>query len=127
MSSQRPAFTWTCPSCKRKVPSRVNECHCGFSRSQAAAAERASVARPAAGPRRAKVKGQGWIAHLRSVGLRWDFWASMAVLALAVLIGVWQLFRPHPRGDIVPVLGFVDPPRPSAPATPPASKPVPRR
>jgi S1-C subfamily serine protease len=32
MSAQ---FSWTCPSCARKVPSRVSECRCGFQQADA--------------------------------------------------------------------------------------------
>src|SRR5919106_874915 len=30
-------FSWTCPSCTRKVPTRVEECRCGFRQADAPA------------------------------------------------------------------------------------------
>ena len=30
-----PSLTWTCPNCQRRVPNRVDACHCGTTRGQA--------------------------------------------------------------------------------------------
>ena len=99
------SFTWTCPSCRRRVPQRVQVCHCGFTRTAAAAVEEQAV--PAAG------------------GLSWQFWSWMALVGIAILLGVVQLFRPYERPAIPPLLGYVDPPRPTPPPSPapPAASP----
>lgn len=144
MSSQRPAFTWTCPSCKRRVPSRIEQCHCGYNRAEALAAERAARERPgpprpapsglAAGrPMKAREPRRGtlaWLPTFRGIGLRWDFWAALAVLAMSALFGLWQLLRPYQRPEVLPLLGYIDPrrptPRPAASATPtPAASKLP--
>jgi hypothetical protein len=117
MSSARPAFTWTCPVCKRRVPSRVTTCHCGATRTQAALPERAGASPLVARPRPAR-PGPGLIRHWRSLGLRWDFWVSVVVLFLAMLVGVWRLFQPYTPSTILPLLGYVDPPRPAPTAIP---------
>jgi len=101
--AQSRTFTWTCPACRRRVPQRVQVCHCGFTRTQAAAATAQEMA-PAATGR-----------------LSWQFWSWLALLGLAFLFAVVQLFRPYHRPAIPALLGYVDPPRPTPP--PPSPSP----
>src|SRR3712207_1182662 len=51
-------FSWTCPSCARKVPTRVAECRCGTQRADTPPAlPDSTVATPGAGTSRATITG----------------------------------------------------------------------
>jgi hypothetical protein len=104
--AQNRNFTWTCPACRRRVPQRVQVCHCGFTRTRAEAAATAQEVAPAAAGR-----------------LSWQFWSWMALLGLAFLLAVVQMLRPYQRPEIPALLGYVDPPRPTPP--PPSASPTP--
>jgi hypothetical protein len=114
--------TWSCPACGRRVPLRVDACHCGATRQQAeeraaatAAVEVASApAPPVARPVAAREP------RLRWSSLPGDVRALVAGIALVALAGMgWLLFGPPPA-PIAPVLGYVDH------GPPPVPRPTPR-
>lgn len=111
------SVTWTCPNCSRRVPNRVDACHCGTTRSQAE--QLAAAAPPGAGA------GASFESGSPAVGaeLGWDVKGpAVGLLLVAVLAVGWLVFRPFRPDPIYPVLGFVD----KAP-TPPPPPPAPRR
>jgi len=122
------SVTWTCPSCKRRVPNRVAACHCGTTRAQAeeltAAASRAAR-RPAP---------QAWTPRPRPVPrtpLTWDLKALIIGLVVVFILAIAWMFVPWRPSPIVPVLGVQVPappgkatPRPSTPR-PPTPRPTP--
>jgi len=101
-----PGYSWVCGACGRRVPLRVDVCHCGAARQQAAAA----TAQAAPGAARAGAKG-GW----RSLPV--DVQALLAAAVLSFVLGfAWLVYDP-PRTKPVPaLLGYVDVPPP--PRTP---------
>ncbi|HKC13624.1 MAG TPA: hypothetical protein VKI41_16490 [Vicinamibacteria bacterium] len=112
--------TWTCPNCKRRVPNRVSECHCGTTREQA---DRGSLpAPPAALPARTR---RGWLADLPAwSSLPWDLKALALAFGLVVVLAVVVLFLPSRRPQIQPLLGYTDhaPPPRSSPSPSPSPK-----
>jgi hypothetical protein len=123
-----PPVTWTCPSCGRRVPTRVAECHCGVQRDEAlrtarsAAAPRPS-ARGGAPPRRGPSIGwkKVWREAPRDVKA---FAIGFVLVAVAAI--VW-LFVPHRPRPITPVLGWsgaVTAPTPEPTPTPRAGAPA---
>jgi hypothetical protein len=111
--------TWTCPSCKRRVPSRVSVCHCGTTREQADRAE--ILPPPAALPRRPR---RGLLSELpRWSSLPWDLKALILAFGLVVVLAVLVLFLPSRPQQIQPLLGYTDPSRPrSSPSPAPSPK-----
>ena len=106
---------WICPSCGRRVPLRVEACHCGMTRERAAAlaAPTASPARPGGGVR---------IPAAPREPLPGDVKALLATLVVVTLFAAgWLLFRPWRPEPITPVLGWVVP----APTPPPKPTPAP--
>jgi hypothetical protein len=101
------SVTWTCPSCGRRVPTRVGECHCGTSRE---AAELADAGRPG-------------VAAREEIG--WDVKALVIGMGLVLVLGVAWLFRPYRPDPIFPILGY-NVNAPVATPTPPPPRPVPR-
>jgi hypothetical protein len=99
------ATTWTCPNCKRRVPSRVPACHCGTTRDQADLLE-GLVAPGAPAP---------------SEPLSWDLKALAGMLVLTVLLGAGSLFLPRRASEIAPLLGWAN----LAPSPTPTPRPVP--
>lgn len=66
-------FSWVCPNCARRVPSRLEECRCGFVRESAAAAA----------PEEGAVPGIQMPPPEPSSGhSRWISWAVLGVVAL---------------------------------------------
>ncbi len=98
--------TWECPSCHRRVPRRVDACHCGYTQSQAAALA-ATPAPPPPGTRQP---------------LPWEIRIGLAFLALVAILGVARLFQRWQPEPIAPVLGYVDQ-RPPQPPSKDAKKP----
>jgi hypothetical protein len=113
------SLTWTCPNCKRRVPSRVDACHCGTTRSQA---EQLTAASPSgAGPDAAF----GYEGPAVREELGWDVKGpALGLVLVAVFAAGWLIFRPYRPDPIAPVLGFVDKPRTPPPTTIPR-RPVP--
>ena len=109
------SLTWTCPNCKRRVPNRVDACHCGTTRSQA---EQLAAASAGAGPG----AGFGHGGPAASAELGWDVKGpALGLVLVAVVAAGWLVFRPYRPDTIAPVLGFVD-------KTPtPKTTPIPRR
>jgi hypothetical protein len=102
-------LTWTCPNCRRRVPTRVDTCYCGTSRD-------AAEAFGSPDPGRAASTEIGW--DIKALGL--------GMVVVAVLGVGWLVFGHTKPAPIYPVLGFVDhPPQPSP--TPPPLKPITRR
>jgi hypothetical protein len=102
--NDRTSHTWTCSSCGRRVPSRVEVCHCGTTREQIAAA-------PSAGE-----VGNAPLA--RTLPRDWrGFWASLprdvraftAATALVLVAGLgWLVFGPRQPDATPALLGYVD-------------------
>ena len=111
-----PSVTWPCPNCGRRVPNRVDQCHCGTTRQDALRQAAQSAAVPSPGSPRTARKGP----PIRLGPLTWDLKALLIGLALVALLGLVRLFWPERPDPILPVLGHVD-------ATPPpVPKPTPK-
>jgi hypothetical protein len=83
---------WTCPSCKRRVPGSLESCRCGFPKAQAVRLQ---------------------VVEAQKTEIPWQVKAFLAALVVVVVIGVVELFRPAAPTKIIPLLGYMDPPRPS--------------
>jgi hypothetical protein len=106
-----PVHSWICGGCGRRVPLRIEVCHCGATRQQ-------TRDRPAAAPEpeAAAGVGGGW----RS--LPGDVQALLAAAVLTVLLGIgWLLYSPPEPPRLPALLGYVD-----APLPPPSRPPPPR-
>jgi hypothetical protein len=116
-----PSLTWTCPNCQRRVPNRVDACHCGTTRGQAEQLAASSPSGAGAGA----AFGYGGPAVREELG--WDVKGPALGLVLVVVAAAgWLVFRPYRPDPIVPVLGFVDKGRATATTTPaPSRRPVP--
>ena len=79
--SASPSFLWTCPSCQRRVPRRVDECRCGFKQTEAPVDEHTPA--PAVTTERRSAKPLG-----------------LAVAAIA--IGALALFLMQSRANTAP-------------------------
>ncbi len=122
-------MTWQCPQCGRRVPNRVDECHCGVRRETALAAPAAEAslrAKPPLGTMATPavpVPPQyrfSWRTLPRDVKL-------LAVgIILVLLSGIGWLFVPWRPKPIVPLLGWSEPTssRP-LPTPPPRKSPAP--
>ena len=109
------SLTWTCPNCKRRVPTRVDSCHCGTTRAQA----ELLAATPAGG---GSGDAYGYEGEDARAELGWDVKGPALGLVLVVVVAAgWIVFRPFHPDPIYPVLGYVD----RAPTPPP--KPIPSR
>lgn len=111
-----PAHTWICTACGRRVPRRVDRCHCGATRAAAEAAP--DTAPELSGPR--PRGGRGLVAELRATMPRDVQVLLGAGLAVAVLGLGWLAFGPRTPDATPRVLGYVDA------APPPVPKPTPR-
>ncbi len=106
---ETPGYSWICGACGRRVPLRVEACHCGATRQQAAAPQAEAARVGEADP------GGGW----RSLPL--DVQALLLAAGLSVVLGVaWLVYDP-PRPTPMPaLLGYVDvPPPPPTTLEPP--------
>jgi hypothetical protein len=113
--------TWTCPSCKRRVPSRVSVCHCGTTREQA---DRGDLLPPPAAPPRRRGRGLlSWLPPWSS--LSWDLKAVVLAFGLIVVLAVLVLFLPSRPPQIQPLLGYRDP-SPPPPRSSPSPAPSPK-
>jgi hypothetical protein len=152
---------WSCPSCGRTVPGRIEVCHCGMSRARALGEgdrppPQAPVGRPGlwrsgagapAGPTRpappssrrppprmlprptarpgsraATPRRRFWPFRSRSAApprrrigppwtaalpeLSWHFWAWVAALIVALVVGAWRVTRPYQPIQVVPLLSY---------------------
>ncbi len=88
--------TWACPYCKRRVPAQYLECRCGARRPAESPAGRPGAS--AGAPR------------LFSTNADW-LWAFVLLLLFAGSIAYAMYSRPAP--PLPPILGVLDPPRPS--------------
>ncbi|HXY42434.1 MAG TPA: hypothetical protein VEQ10_22350 [Vicinamibacteria bacterium] len=100
-----PGYSWVCGACGRRVPLRVDVCHCGASRAQAAAAT--APLPPPAAPDAAV---DGW----RSLPL--DVQALVLAALVSFVLGIAWLAYDPPRAKPMPaLLGYAD--VPAQPAT----------
>jgi hypothetical protein len=114
-----PSVTWPCPNCGRRVPNRVEQCHCGTTREDALRQAAAGAAvRPTGAPRAAR-RG----APIRLGPLTWDLKALLIGIALVALLGLVRLFWPSQPAAVVPLLGHLDAPRSPAPTPTPKAQP----
>ncbi len=98
-----PGYSWVCGGCGRRVPLRVEVCHCGASR-QAAARVPAEAA-PVRG-----AEASGWRSLPR------DVQSLLLAAGLSFVLGVvWLVYAP-PQPPAPALLGYVDVPPPH-PAT----------
>jgi S1-C subfamily serine protease len=92
--SASPSFLWTCPSCGRRVPRRVDECRCGFKQADAPV-EEAGAPAPAIAP--TPSRSSAWALLLFGVSL-------LAGTALVVhLIRPFSSFAASPRPAVITV------------------------
>ena len=111
------SHTWTCSACGRRVPQRVETCHCGGTRERSLAARRTSVVRQ---PQNAPLP-PGWRGLWAS--LPRDVIAMVAAAALVVTSGLaWLLLAPQRPNTTPALLGYVDR-RPQTPPSPPPPRP----
>ena len=117
-------FSWTCPSCGRKVPTRVAECRCGFQQSDAPpplpadAVEAPPAASPQAPPR--TFFAAALAAALVVVGAlaMVPMWSATRSDAVPEAVeGTAPALEPLPKVDIPATPD--EPARPAAPAVPP--------
>jgi hypothetical protein len=113
--SERPQLTWSCPGCGRRVPLRVERCHCGRPRETARALPEA----PRPLPFRPSDR---WSLTLwRTMPL--DVKALVVVAILLVTGGIgWSLFGPQSAERMPALLGYKDP-TPPPPTPPPPTRP----
>ena len=123
------SVTWQCPQCGRRVPNRVDECHCGVRRE---AALTAPVANPLA-------RGVPALATMATPqvplppqsrfswrGLPTDL-KLLAIGLILVLVGsIGWLFVPRRPAPMVPLLGWSEPlSSQGRPTPPPRTSPAP--
>ena len=114
-----PGYSWVCAACGRRVPLRVDVCHCGATRQQAPAATAPATPPPAA--------------HHGEAGASWrslprDVQGLLVAAGLIVVLGLGWLVYDPPRPTPAPaLLGYVDvrppPPTPTSPSRPPFRMP----
>ena len=115
-------LTWTC-TCGRRVPLRVNACHCGVTRGAAFA-----TPPPAEYPVAAQAEAPATAAGVWST-MPNDVKAMALVSALVLVAGLgWVTFGPAKVETTPAVLGWVDPgpppvPKPTPPPRPPFKLP----
>ena len=118
-------MTWQCPQCGRRVPNRVDECHCGVRREAALAAPVANASArrgfPLATMATPKVPVPpqyrfSWRGLPRDLKL-------LAIGLILVLVGsIAWLFVPWRPKPVVPLLGWSEPLSSKPPPTPPPRK-----
>jgi hypothetical protein len=113
--------TWTCPSCQRRVPSRMSVCHCGTTREQA---DRGGLPPPPATPPARARLGRFELPAWSS--LSWDLKALVLAFGLVVVLAVVVLFLPSRPPQIQPLLGYTDPARPPRSSASPSPSPSPK-
>ena len=108
---ETPGYSWVCAACGRRVPLRVDVCHCGATRQQASPAAAATASPPPAARAGA---GVAWRLLPR------DVQALLVTAGLLAVLGLgWLVFDP-PRPTSTPaLLGYVDVPPPRPPTGPP--------
>ena len=111
--------TWACPSCGRRVPLRVDACHCGMTRARAEELL-AAQPEPAPAPRAARAASDRREALNAMTP---DVKLLLAVSLLVIVAGLgWLAFGP--RAEPYPaVLGYVDAGPPKAPPRPGPQRP----
>ncbi len=104
--SETAPLTWACPVCGRRVPRRIERCHCGRLRDAAGPAPEAPALRPRPVP-----SGPATLAIWRSSSL--DVKALIVLGALIVTGGIgWGLFGSQPAERRPALLGYIDRPAP---------------
>ena len=115
---------WTCPSCGRRVPDRIEACHCGAPRP---AAIPPGVPLSAAGAPHAGALAGPLLPSWKS--LPRDIRIGLGLLAVLIVGALASLLLPD-RGPRLPaLLGHVDPPptvQEVRPSSSPSRSPVPR-
>jgi hypothetical protein len=114
--------TWTCPSCGRRVPNRVDRCHCGAARPAVEEQAATPMVEAAATPRPVH-RGGSLLEEVQATMPR-DVKALVVTAAIVGIAGLgWLVFGPR-RPDTTPrVLGYVDQGPPPAPKPTPSPKP----
>ena len=106
-------FVWTCPSCARAVPKRLDVCRCGFTRSAAPVETEAPAAEPAAVPDSADA-APAPMSSTRAV---------LLALAVALVLGAGWLFVG--RTPAAPANNDSEPAPPSSSRSVAAPRPIP--
>ena len=122
--SETSHLSWSCPSCGRRVPLRVDRCHCGRMR-DAPRAEPRAQGQPAR-PSRTRGRGRQALALWRTLPL--DVKVLVVAAALLVTGGLgWALFGQQQSEPLPALLGYMErePPQPTPrpPARPPFKLP----
>ncbi len=120
--SETSHLTWLCPGCGRRVPLRIDRCHCGRMRDAPRAESRPQPARPPRTP----ASGRGALAVWRTLPL--DVKALVVTAALLVTGGAgWAAFGQQQGEPLPALLGYMErtPPKPTPrpPSRPPFKLP----
>jgi hypothetical protein len=112
-------LVWTCPRCGRRVPRRVETCHCGLERGVAEAQAAREAAPLEAAPRR---RSRLPVDPREALGVMpRDVKAILGAGALVMALGLgWLVLGPSRPSSTPAVLGYVDA------GPPPDPKPTPR-
>ena len=115
--TEPPSHVWTCPNCGRRVPLRVDACHCGATRARAEQMEAAAATPPVPRPRTAP-------AGPRLPPLPGDV-KALAIGGLVVLVAgfFWLVLGPGRPPSTPALLGHVDAGPPAVKTTPPPPRP----
>src|SRR5687768_14664003 len=99
-------FTWTCPSCGRKVPSRVPECRCGFQQADAPPPLPEEALVPEAPPRRSS-------------------WAVVGIVAAVLVAGALAMIPLRSKAGAPTTAADADVPPPALDFSLPSVPPIP--
>ena len=112
-------LSWSCPACGRRVPLRVDRCHCGRMRDAGGSEHELAPARP----------GQARVARRQAIAL-WrtlprDVKALVVAATVVVTAGIgWTLFGPRQPENLPAILGYLDPTPPPKTLPPPKDPPL---
>jgi hypothetical protein len=124
--AETASHTWACPSCGRRVPLRVEACHCGMTRARAEDLARAALAAaaPAAPPAR-RGRSRGLVDRREAVAAMTGDVRVLAVAGAIVLVAGlgWLVLGPSRPASIPAILGHVDQGPPTVPKPTPSPRP----
>ncbi len=116
--SETSHLSWLCPGCGRRVPLRVDRCHCGRMRDAPRTEGNPQPDHPPGAPASRRLPLAIW----RTLPLDAKALVVVAVLLMAGGVG-WALFGPQQSEQLPAILGYMErtPPRPTP--TPPTRPP----
>ncbi len=116
--SEPSHLTWSCPGCGRRVPLRVDSCHCGRMRATAPAEPTALPAHPPRVALPPRQSGGLW----RSLPVDVKALALAGILVTVAGVG-WALFGPQSTERMPALLGYIEPTPPPPTPRPPTHPP----